>query len=109
MSHNEKRCYNKRAFEKHMQDPMALLTSLAAKSHAERVDIASGGSNSQPQAPRNARTDSRGQPQASHCSPAMQNHAAQSQLQTQQSMQQMQQMTPQVCREVDRNHTLNRP
>jgi hypothetical protein len=97
MSHNEKRCYNKRAFEKQMQDPMALLTSLAAKSHAERVDKASGGSNSQPQTPRNARADRRGQP--SHGSPAMQNPAAQSQLQTQQSMQQMQQMTPQVFRE----------
>jgi hypothetical protein len=90
MSHNEKRCYNKRAFEKQMQDPMALLTSLTAKSHAERVDKASGGSNSQPQIPRNARADRRGQPL--HGSPAMQNPAAQSQLQTQQSMQQMQQM-----------------
>ncbi len=94
MSHSEKRCYNKRAFEKQLQDPMALLTSLTAKSHAERVDKASGGSNSQPQTPRNASADSRGQP--SHGSPAMQNPAAQSQLQTQQSMQQMQQMTPQV-------------
>jgi hypothetical protein len=84
MSHNKKRCYNKRAFGKQMQVPMALLTSLAAKSHAERVDKASGSSNSQPQAPRNARADRRGQP--SH----------DSQLQTQQSMQQM---TPQVFRE----------
>jgi hypothetical protein len=76
MSHDEKRCYNKRAFEKQMQDPMALLTLLAAKSHAERVDKASGGSNSQPQTPRNARADRRGQP--SHGSPAMQNPVAQS-------------------------------
>jgi hypothetical protein len=99
MSQNEKRRYNKRAFEKQMQDPMALLTSLAAKSHAERVDKASGGSNSQPQAPSNARADCRGQP--SHGLPAMQNPAAQFQLQTQR-----------CCRchlKPSGNHTLNRP
>jgi hypothetical protein len=56
-----------------------------------------GGSNNQQQAPRNARVDRRGQP--SHGSPAMQNPAAQSQLQTQQSMQQLQQMPAQVFRE----------
>jgi hypothetical protein len=76
---------------------MALLTSSAAKSHAERVDKASGGSHSQPQAPRSARADRRGQ--SSHGSPAIQKPAAQSQLQTQQSMQQMQQMTSHVFRE----------
>jgi hypothetical protein len=58
MSHTEKRCYNKKKYEK--QDPMALLTSLAEKSFAERSK-APGGSHNQPQAPRNERADRRGQ------------------------------------------------
>jgi hypothetical protein len=47
-SHTEKRCYNKKKYEK--QDPMAFLTSLAEKSFTER-NKASGGSHNQPQVP----------------------------------------------------------
>ncbi len=58
MSNTEKRCFNKKKYEK--QDPMALLTSLAEKSFAERSK-ASASSHNQQQAPRNARADRRGQ------------------------------------------------
>jgi hypothetical protein len=84
MSHTKKRCYNKNKYTK--QDPIALLTSLAEKSFAERSK-ASGGSHNQQQAPRNARADRRGQTrqgQAAH---------------PQQQMHSMQQMQPQGFRD----------
>jgi hypothetical protein len=91
MSHTEKRCYSKKKYEK--QDPMALLTSLDEKSFAERRK-ASGGSHNQPQAPRNARADRRGQtPQGQAAHPQQHVHS-------------MQQMQPQGFRDQCDSYSL---